>query len=294
MSGTTREIKRRIKSISNTKKITKAMEMVSAAKMRKAMNKLVATRPYSQAAWDAIIKLTSNNTSIEHPLINDASEIKKVGLIVITSNRGLCGGFNTKVIKRSIEHIKEQEGNGVEVEIITIGKKGRIRFGNKQYNLVADFEKKDVVTSLTEVYGVTHLCKDKFTAGTYQKVYVSYMHYETGLIQTPRVKQIMPVRVEEKLIRSEKVMESDYILEPNDKFLLDSLLPKIIDIHIYRAMIEAEASEHSARMMAMKSAHDAAGDMIKSLKRIYNKARQASITQEISEISAGKAALEEV
>jgi F-type H+-transporting ATPase subunit gamma len=309
MAKNTREIRRRIKSITNTKKITKAMELVSASKMRKAVNQVFLTRSYAQVAWETILTLAKKVDVNLNPLLRQTESVKNVAVIVIASNRGLCGGFNTNIVNKTISEIRKVEGRAENIDIITMGKKcytGLSRLGHK---MKADFEKKDITTSITDIYSISRLILDAFMNQEYDKVLIAYTDYHSALRQVPRVVQLLPLSTEEvdeelgeaedykKHERKDELAAArdqsvEYILEPDPKMLLDQILPKIIEIKLYQAVLESDASEHSARMMAMRNATDAAQDMIDSLTFVYNQARQASITQEISEISAGKASLE--
>lgn len=271
------------------------MEMVSAAKMRRTVQKLLQTRPYAQTAWESIIRLAQRTSLDTNIYFKEAGEIKKIAIIVITSNRGLCGGFNNHVIKKARAQVELLHGENVSSDIIAIGRKAASAFAGDAYSLAADFERKDVTESIVDIHGVSHFVKKGYEDGTYQKVYIVYTEYVTALEQNALIEQVLPldVNIDSDVEKSDDLQSiSEYVLEPDAATLVNTIVPKIIDIKIYQAMLESDASEHSARMIAMKSAHDAAGDMIKSLKLIYNRARQASITQEISEISAGKAALE--
>lgn len=309
MAKNTREIRRRIKSIKNTKKITKAMELVSASKMRKAVNQVLLTRSYAQVAWETIQTLSKKVDVSINPLLRQADEVKNIVLIIVSSNRGLCGGFNTNIIQKAREQIEKIQGENVNIDVITLGKKGYNGLARFDFNMKADFDKKDLTLNITDIYSLSHLVLDNFIKKDYDKVLVAYTDYHSALRQDARVVQLLPISTDEvdeelgtvedyKKHAKEEGLQSktnesvEYILEPDPKILLDQILPKIIEIRLYQAVLESDASEHSARMMAMRNATDAAQDMIDSLTFVYNQARQASITQEISEISAGKASLE--
>jgi len=293
----TRDIRRRIKSIQSTKKVTKAMEMVSSAKMRKAVNGVLATRPYASLAWDLITNV-AGKTSVElHPLLHKREEIKRIGLIILSSNRGLCGSFNQQIVRISHEYLKEarKENPGVEVELIAMGRKGArgmIRLG---YNVVADFEKQDVVSEAVSIRPLAKMIIKDYLEGKYDKVVVVYTDFLSMLRQVPRVKQILPIENfemsgEQRTANSEQRLE--YLFEPTPEVILNDLLPRLLEVQVFQSLLESNASEHSARMMSMRNASDAAGDMINELTLTYNQARQAAITKEIAEIAGGKAALE--
>lgn len=315
MPASTREIKRRIKSVANIKKITKAMELVAASKMRRAVANVVASRSYANVAWQTVVRLSaklgaSHGASL-HPLISNREKVKKAALVLITSNRGLCGGFNNQVLQKAVRYLKEINGQIPDVELVTLGKKGYQGLARFKYQVKADFEKKDVTTSITEIYALSHLLVKEYLANSYDQVVVAYTDYVSALTQKPKIFQILPlslafldkdlgtVKAEEKenepeeKLKFTKEEEGEYILEPDPKILLAAILPKMIEVRLYQAVLESDASEHSARMLAMRNATDSAGEMIDDLTLAYNSARQAGITKEISEISAGKASLED-
>jgi len=316
MAGGTRELRRRIKSIGNTKKITKAMQMVAASKMRKAVSSVIATRDYSNLAWATILHLAENTDPNLHPLLKKVEKAEKVAVILVSSNRGLCGGFNLQVVNKVISSIKKHEVNVKETEIFTLGTKGRDIIKSFGYKIIADFQKQDVTLQVADVSPVTTLLIKEFTEKKYDKVFVAFTDFVSTLKQTPRVKQLLPIDTtpdeylgvvgkssgietkkefieekKEKYLKKED-FQYEYVFEPSPDEVLREMLPRLIEMQVYQAVLESEASEHSARMLAMKNATDAASDMIDDLGLTYNQARQASITQEIAEISSGAAALE--
>ncbi|MBI4262398.1 ATP synthase F1 subunit gamma [Candidatus Uhrbacteria bacterium] len=321
-------IKRRIRSVSNTKKITKAMELVSAAKMRKAVARTLASRAYAGTAWELVQRLTMR-VDYQHPLLgnkqdestysssdsDDASEesrssrqartVNKTAVIVISSNRGLCGSFNARIAGEALKM--------KDVEYITMGRKSRDIIRRNGATIAADFEKKDITTSIADLSPLTRLVMDGFLDGTYSRVSVVYMDFISSLVQQSRVKQLLPFIAEEDenlgvigtsprnltpTLSSEerekltKRGEYEYLIEPAPDVVLNDLLPRLVELQLYQSVLESEASEHSARMLAMRNATDAAGDMMQELTLMYNQARQAGITREIAEIAGGKAALE--
>lgn len=322
--ASTKDIQRRIKSISSTEKITKAMEMVSAVKMRRAVEAVLKTRTYANLSWATVLNLSqakSKNGEELHPLLKKRDKIKKVGIILITSNRGLCGGFNTAIINKVNDSIKKYQMLGeemvVEAEFVLLGKKGASvhHYGHR---IIADFPKLDLASEVSEIVPVAQLLVSEFLTGTYDKVMVAYTDFVNAVKQVPRVKQLLPVDIsaEEEYLgivgedtrlkttkefveeKQEKYLSSDkftyeYIFEPSPKEVLEELIPRLIEVQLYQALLESNASEHSARMSAMRKANDAADDIVKELTLFYNKARQASITAEIAEISAGANALAE-
>jgi len=314
MQAGAREIRRRIKSVKNTKKITKAMEMVAAAKMRKAVDGVLATRDYSNLAWEMLLSISERTDTTKHPLLHLRDNVKKVAIILISSNRGLCAGFNNQIVQKVIDSIKKHEK--VEHELITLGDRGRDALIRNKYQIAADFPKEDVILSSAEIAPLAHMMIKNYMAGEYDKVVLGYTDYVSSMKQIPRVKQILPLATQDEYLgavgeskgihmtpefakeKQEKHLTKgkykfEYLFEPDIKKVLDELLPRLIEIQIYQAVLESNASEHSARMMAMRQASDAAGDMIDDLTLAYNQARQAAITKEIIEISSGKAALEQ-
>src|SRR3989339_430652 len=310
--ASTRDITRRIKSVKSTKKVTKAMELVSAAKMRRAIEAVLKTRSYANLSWLTVLNLAkaAEKNQKLHELLKSRQAIKTVGIILITSNRGLCGGFNANIINKTIKSIKQHEGG--KAEFVILGKKGAVvhrRFG---FNLAAEFDKPDIVTEIAEVFPVAKMAIKDYLNGRYDKIMLAYTDFVSAAKQIPRVKQLLPIdlKADETLgvigkdsgaamtkeIIAEKqekyFTNQEYIFEPNAKEVLDEMIPRLLEIQMFQAMLESNASEHSARMMAMRNASDAANDMIDDLTLTYNKARQANITREIAEIAGGAQALQ--
>lgn len=282
----TQELTRRIKSIKSTRKITRAMQMVSSAKMRKSQAVAMSSRSYAHLAWELINNVGSK--SRQHKLFNSYPKAKKVGIILITTNRGLVGGFNTNLIKKMI---KEQQSEPELIsELIVIGKKGREAAQRMQKNIVADFKKMDTTIPVKDIYPVVKMLIDLYNSGEYKKIYVVYNHFISMLSQDPKVKQLLPI-IPKSEYRTQTI-GSDVLFEPSPQQVLDHLLPRILESQIYQAILESDASEHSARMMMMKNATDAAGDLIDDLTLTFNQLRQTKITTELSEITAGRIALE--
>lgn len=310
----TKEISRRIKSVSSTKKITRAMEMVAASKMRKAIEAVLSTRTYANLSWETVLhlskkgKLQSNSL---HPLLTSRKKINKVAIVLITSNRGMCGGYNSAIIAKVKESISKH--SDVPAELILVGKKGEVLYGQK-YDIVADFPKNDLIFSENEVEPIVSLIMKDFLSEKYDKVFVAYTDFVNPVSQVPRVKQLLPIDIETedaylgivadpKISIDKKTLKEsegrhldiksgqEYIFEPSSEEVLDRMIPRLLTVQVYQAMLEANASEHSARMSAMHQATEAATDMVKELTLFYNKARQAGITAEIAEISAGANAL---
>lgn len=320
MAVNTKAIKSRIKSVGNTKKITKAMEMVAAAKMRKATEAAVNTRTYATMAWDLLVNLSK--TQKETLPLLETRQVKKLLVILVTSNRGLCGSFNTNIIRKTAEQLKDpknistQRVNGeevnpseeVEIDVIGIGKQGSDFAKKEGYNLIASYSEFSDTPSLEDLMPISKLLISEYEEKNYDKVVVAYTDFKSAIAQVPKLRQVLPISETdlEKMIgelgadkdsdelaeRSDSEALADYIFEPSTTEVLQTILPRLVETQIYQAVLESSASEHSARMMAMRNASDAAEDMIKELNLTFNKARQAAITQEIAEIAGGAAALE--
>lgn len=313
----TKEISRRIKSVTSTRKITKAMEMVAAAKMRKAIDAVLKTRTYANLSWETVLHLVRASASSQqplHPLLISRAAIKKVAIILITSNHGMCGGYNSSIISKAKESIKK---HNLETDFILVGTKGSA-IRHQGYNISADFEKSDLITNSQEIYPVVKMILSDYEAQHYDKVFVAYTDFVNAVKQIPRVKQLLPVTLETETeylgiigndlkvgltqvsatSKDQRHLTEDgfiyeYTFEPNPREVLDQMIPRLIEMQLYQAFLEANASEHSARMTAMHQATEAADDMVSELTLFYNKARQAGITAEIAEISAGANALAE-
>ena len=299
MAVNTKAIKRRLKSVGSTKKITKAMEMVAAAKMRKAVSAALDTRTYATLAWDLLVHLSQGEKTLI-PLL-EARPVNKILVIMITSNRGLCGSFNANIIRKSAEQLKKQKEI---IDVIGIGKKGADFAKKMGYSLTASFTNLSDTPNLNDALPISKMIIDDYENKVYDKVIVAYTDFKSTITQVAKLRQVLPVSevdLEEmvnEIVELEskkmpvKVELADYLFEPNKLDVLKIILPRLVEMLIYQAMLESSASEHSARMVAMRSASDAAEDMIKELNLNFNKARQAGITQEIAEIAGGAAALE--
>ncbi len=310
----TKEISRRIKSISNTKKITRAMEMVAAAKMRKAVEAVLRTRTYANLSWETVLHLSAmanGKSEPMHPLLTKRTDTKKIAIILITSNRGMCGGYNSAILGKVKDSINRHPS--VPVEFVLVGKKGAVVYGQNQ-TVAAEFPKSDLLTDSKEVVPIVNMAIEDFLNGRYDKVFVAYTDFVSPAKQVPRVKQLLPVDIDstdeylgivgDPKVSVTKEMLSDksqkhlvpkagyeYIFEPSPAEVLDKIIPRLLEVQVYQALLEANASEHSSRMSAMHQATEAATDMVQELTLFYNKARQAGITAEIAEISAGANAL---
>ena len=297
----TKDIRHRIKSIGNTKKITKAMEMVASSKMRRAVSSVLASRPYSTLAWQLILNVAQKAKAKHHPLLRSRKEIKKMAVVLITSNRGLCGSFNQQVIKAAMEYIKQQKSQkeNLEIELICLGKKGARTMFRLGYTVVAEFVKPDILKEEVEIRPVQKMILADFLHKKYDQIVLVYTDYVSALKQEPRVRQILPIKtIKDEFLGKigedrDNIKENfEYKFEPKPQVILDVLLPRLLEVQIYQAVLESNAAEHSARMLAMRNANEAAMDMISELTLSYNQLRQAAITREIAEIAGGKAALE--
>jgi F-type H+-transporting ATPase subunit gamma len=296
--ASTKEIKRRIKSVKSTKKITKAMELVAASKMKRAVSQTLASRLYASYSWNILTSLSLRLEELTHKYFIENSNKEKYLIVLITSNRGLCGGYNSQVIKKTISVIKN-EVSGQNVDIITVGKKGDGAMRRTGQNVIATFTDIPDNVSMRDIVSLSTYLTSEFKAEKYSKVYIAYTDFISALTQKPIIKKILPISkeelkevVEENL--KEKIPEKSeipYLIEGDMNTLLETLAEKLIRMQIYQMMLESNASEQSSRMVAMKNANEAAGEMIDDLTLVFNKARQAGITREISEISAGMASV---
>lgn len=293
MAVQTRAIRRRIKSVTNTRKITKAMELVAASKMRKAMQSVLGTRPYARLAWDTIRFIGAKIDTSLHPLLLERTEIKHVLLLLLTSDRGLAGGFNSNIIKKTFEEIKSF-GKDIEIQTVCIGKRGSDAMRRAGLPIFASFTDITNNTKFEEVLPIGRMVIQEFEKGNFDKVLIAYTDFVSALTQKPLILELLPLGKPDDAseIVGKKEMESEYLFEPSPRIVLDRMLPRLVETMVYQAVLESAASEHSSRMMAMRSASDAAEDMINDLVFTYNQARQAGITQEIAEISSGAAALQ--
>lgn len=298
MGVNTKAINRRIKSVVNTKKITKAMELVSASKMRKAVAAVLASRPYAQMAWNLAARLERRGEEA-HPLTVRRARVKRTLAFLLTSDRGLCGGFNAQVLRQANDFIRNRpEGS---VDFAAIGRRAEAWVRRRKLPLTASFEglMAGAAPPATKIRPLARLAKDGFLKGDYDEVVVIYTDFVSSILQKPRVKPLLPLRRDSELGEVQGHAETvpdaklsgEYAFEPDPASVLDALLPRIAEAQLYQAVLESLASEHSARMLAMKNATDAAAEMIDDLRLTFNQGRQAAITQEIAEISAGRAAL---
>ncbi len=268
--------------------------------MRKAQQATLRTRVYADRAWSLISDLAGKTDSKLHSFLAKKDKIKKVCVVLISSDRGLCGGFNAQIIKKVAEFSKSTIEKGIEIEFITVGKKSRDFAGRHKMKIIADFTNLSSVIRLAEIRAVAKIVIDDFSAGKYDEVYLAYTDFISTISQRPRILKLLPFSRERDLdlgkVSKEKEeiqeKEHEFIFEPSPDKVLEHMLPKMTEMQIFQAVLESNASEHSARMVAMKNASDSAEDMIFDLTLMYNQVRQSAITKEIMEIVSGKAALE--
>ncbi|MGX2042163.1 F0F1 ATP synthase subunit gamma [Methylocaldum sp. MU1018] len=283
-----KEIRLKITSIKNTQKITRAMEMVAASKMRKTQERMQATRPYSRKIAQIIKHLAHANPEYKHPFTVERP-VSRVGVILISSDRGLCGGLNANLFRLALRRMRGWDEENKAVTLSTIGQKGTAFFGAIGADVVAQVTKLGDQPHLQDIIGVIKTMIDEYTEGKIDELYVLYNEFLNTMTQKPRLVQLLPVRPED--IGEERKGHWDYIYEPDAKEVLDQLLVRYVESIVFQGLVENNACEQAARMVAMKSASDNAGKLIKELQLIYNKARQAAITQEIAEIVGGAAAV---
>lgn len=285
----TRDIRRRIKSVRNLAQITRAMEMVSASRLRRAQRNVLATRPYSDRILEVMSELTARSRGNRTgTLLEVRPEVRSIALIVVTPDRGLAGSLVSNVLRRASRFMLDERQKGRTVDVIAIGKKGRDFAARNHLPLVAELIKLGDFPSLEQVLGAATVGINGFREGTYDEVYVLYAEFVNTLVQRPRLKRLVPVEVTSE----PGVRNTDYNYEPGPDEVLKALLPRFVEVQLYQSILEAIASEHSARMVAMRNATDNAKDLRRDLTLSLNKTRQANITKEVSEIAAGTAALE--
>lgn len=282
-----KEIRAQIKSISNTRKITSAMEMVAASKMRKAQDRMASSRPYSEKMLAVIHHLAQANPEYHHPYLQKR-EVKRVGFIVVSSDRGLCGGLNNNLFREVLKRMTVLQDQGVEIDICTIGQKAS-NFFSRLGSLKAQVSHLGDTPEIADIIGTVKCMLNAFDSGEIDQTFVVFNRFVNTMTQQPTFEQLIPITTDEE--EAELKHHWDYVYEPDAKSVLDGLLMRFVESQVYQGVVENIACEMAARMVAMKSATDNAGDLIDELQLAYNKARQASITQELSEIVAGAAAV---
>ena len=287
----TREIRRRIRSVRNLSQITRAMEMVSASKMRRAQRNVLATRPYADRLRDVMSSLMARASgSRKGTLLEVRAEVKNVALILITPDRGLAGSLVANILRRTARFVIDEKAKGRNVKVLAIGKKGRDFLNRSGQDLLAEVTKLGDYPKLADILGVSTNVIQGFLKGEFDEAYIVYSQFVNTLVQRPAVRRILPVEADESTTAPASA-SSNYNYEPDEDVVLKDLLPRFAEVQIYQALLEAIASEHSARMVAMRNATDNAKDLRRELSLTYNKTRQANITKEVSEIASGAAAL---
>ncbi len=282
-----KEIKTKIASVQNTQKITAPMEMVAASKMRRAQDQMFATRPYAQSIADVVSHVASSHPEYKHPFLIERP-IKRAGIVAISTDRGLCGGLNTNMFKKALNHIGELDEKGIEIEVVTFGTKALNFFKRIGAKVVAETSHIGDTPEIGQIIGPVQTLLQSYEKGEIDVIYLIANEFVNTMTQQPKMVQLVPV---EPTPDKEFSHHWDYIYEPDSKQVLDGVLERYIESLVYQAVVENVACEMAARMIAMKSATDNAGEMIDELQLIYNRERQASITQEISEIVGGAAAV---
>jgi F-type H+-transporting ATPase subunit gamma len=284
-----KEIHSKIRSIQSTKKITSAMEMVAASKMRKSQDRVQASRPYSNRIREVISNLATGRLEYQHPyLIN--REPKRVAFIVISTDRGLCGGLNANLLRATVREMKSWHDKKIPVDICTIGRKAEVFFRRLGGNLIASISHLSDKPSVHDIIGTVKVMIDAYDASLIDKLFLVNNQSINTMTQRPSIEQLLPI-IPKKIEPEEEYYSWDYIYEPDAKVLLDALLVRYLESLVYQGMVENRACEHAARMVAMKSASENATNLISDLQLMYNKARQAAITRELSEIVAGASAV---
>lgn len=284
--ATAKEIKARIGSISNTKKITRAMEMIAASKLRKARDRMEASRPYAAKAREVISHLALAHPEYHHVYMENR-EVKRVGFIVISTDRGLCGGLNINVFKKAFNEMKVWADKNVAIDVALVGHKAEAYFKRSGTNIVAYAHHLGEQPAIKDLIGSVKVMLDAFAEGRIDRLFLVSNHFVNTITQTPNCEQLLPVLPNVK----GKAQHWDYIYEPDAKALLTLLLERYVESQVYKGVVENVACEQAARMMAMKNATENAGEVIKELKLEYNKARQAAITKELAEIVSGAEAV---
>jgi F-type H+-transporting ATPase subunit gamma len=294
--STAREIKRRIRSVKNIAQVTGALEAVSASKVRKAQERTLATRAYASAAFEVMLNLGAQHAnSMQHPLLDPRTNVKEITVVLITSDRGLAGPYNTNIVRQTIDFEKQRDQ---PVRYISVGRKGRDLMLRRGAQIVADFSDLPDTTDILEVTPIARVFMDDFLSGAADEVYLAYTDFVNTLTQVPAVRRMLPLQATETgLEQVEHAYEeragatAGYAFEPGPEAILDEILPRFTELQLYQAILEAQASEHSARMVAMRNATENANALVDDLTLSYNKARQLAITSEMLDIVGGAEAL---
>ena len=294
----TREIRRRIRSVKNIAQVTRAMQMVAASKMRRAQEQVMATRPYTEKAWTILNNLARQRGVQEtaHPLLHMREEVRTIGMVLITSDKGLCGSYNHNMVQAAARYIADLP---YPVELITIGKRGRDAMWRAGQTIIAEFSDLPPTPGLLDVTPITRTIITGFIEGRFDVVYLAHTDFVNTLTQRPAVWQLLPIRplelgvtpISEHRGTLDQALIVEYIYEPDPGTILETVLPRFTELQVYQALLEALASEHSARMVAMRNATENANDLLDDLTLTYNRARQESITKEMLDIAGGAEAL---
>jgi F-type H+-transporting ATPase subunit gamma len=289
----TKEIRGKIKSVQSTRKITKAMEMVAASKMRKAQERMRQARPYGDRIRNIVAHLAQANPEYKHPFVLRRNEIRNVGVILVTTDKGLCGGLNTNIQRALLQQVKQWEASGVKFQATAVGNRGFGFMQRLNANIVSHVVQLGDKPHLEKLIGPVKVQLDAYAAGTLDALYIAYTRFVNTMKQEPVIEQLLPLSAErfEQSDEEKRAFSWDYIYEPDAQRVIDELMTRYVEAIIYQSVAENMASEQSARMVAMKAASDNAKKIIEELQLIYNKTRQAGITKEISEIVGGAAAI---
>ncbi len=292
--SSTSEVRGKIASVKSTQKITSAMELVAASKMRKAQERMATSKPYATKMRKVIGHVSQAQSEFKHPYMTKREEIKRVGYIVVSTDRGLCGGLNVNLFRKLLTNMREWDQKGVKHDLCVFGRKAESFFKHFGGNVIASTNQLGDAPDINSLIGSVKVMLDQYDEGKIDMIYLAYNEFVNTMLQKPTIRELLPLEAQaEQETKTENKHYWDYIYEPdNAQELLTQLLTRYIESQVYQAVIENIACEQSARMVAMKNATDNAGDIIKELQLLYNKARQASITQEIAEICSGAAAVE--
>lgn len=284
-----KEIRSKISSINKTRKITRAMEMVAASKMRKTQERMRASKPYANKIYEVVKHIARANSEYRHPFM-DGRDVKRIGLIIVTTDRGLCGGLNANLLREAVRNIRIWKEQGKEIDIAVVGRKGQAFLKRVGGHVIGSIDNLGDKPSVNNLIGIVKVMIDAYNKGSIDAVHLIYNEFINTMTQKPTVKPLLPLP---KSDDDNSIMGHywDYIYEPEAKELLDELLERYIELQVYQGVVENIACEQAAKMIAMKSATDNAGDLIKEFQLAYNKARQAAITQELAEIVGGADAL---
>lgn len=283
-----REIKTKIKSVQNTRKVTRALEMVSASKIRKAQDRMKTSRPYARVMKQVIGHLAQASSDYQHPYMTERANPKRVGYVIVSSDRGLAGGLNNNLFRKLLGEFRGWQEQGVEVDVVTIGQKASVFFRRVKVEMLASVTHLGDAPKLEQLIGVIKVMLDGYSDGRIDRVFLAYNSFVNTMVQRAAFDQLLPLPAPETQVAHH---DWDYLYEPDAASVLEHVLTRYVEVLVYQAVLENVASEHAARMVAMKAASDNASKLIGTLQLVYNKARQAAITQEISEIVGGAAAV---